>query len=201
MVLARLKNSLEREVYAGKLAEETGVSKAAILDQVGGIIKKEVRTAKKREWNEVQSGRALYQDRINPQKASHLKAAMAEEQILVYLLRNPDGLKTALNFLTSEDFVTDFNRRVFTIIIQKGQETGEVDLSVLASELKPEEMGKISGLLAKSREMDNTRQQLLDSIQVLKDNRERLKPADLKDGGTEELKRFYEQQKQKKNRR
>ncbi len=201
LVLARLKNSLEREVYAGKLAEETGVSKAAILDQVGGIIKKEVRTAKKREWNEVQSGRALYQDRINPQKASHLKAAMAEEQILVYLLRNPDGLKTALNFLTSEDFVTDFNRRVFTIIIQKGQETGEVDLSVLASELKPEEMGKISGLLAKSREMDNTRQQLLDSIQVLKDNRERLKPADLKDGGTEELKRFYEQQKQKKNRR
>ncbi len=201
LVLARLKNSLEREVYAGKLAEETGVSKAAILDQVGGIIKKEVRTAKKREWNEVQSGRALYQDRINPQKASHLKAAMAEEQILVYLLRNPDGLKTALNFLTSEDFVTDFNRRVFTIIIQKGQETGEVDLSVLASELKPEEMGKISGLLAKSREMDNTRQQLLDSIQVLKDNRERLKPADLKDGGIEELKRFYEQQKQKKNRR
>lgn len=201
LVLARLKNSLEREVYAGKLAEETGVSKAAILDQVGGIIKKEVRTAKKREWNEVQSGRALYQDRINPQKASHLKAAMAEEQILVYLLRNPDGLKTALNSLAPEDFVTDFNRRVFTIIVQKGQETGEVDLSILASELKPEEMGKISGLLAKSREMDNTRQQLLDSIQVLKDNRERLKPADLKDGGTEELKRFYEQQKQKKNRR
>ena len=201
LVLARLKNSLEREVYAGKLAEETGVSKAAILDQVGGIIKKEVRTAKKREWNEVQSGRALYQDRINPQKASHLKAAMAEEQILVYLLRNPDGLKTALNSLAPEDFVTDFNRRVFKIIVQKGQETGEVDLSILASELKPEEMGKISGLLAKSREMDNTRQQLLDSIQVLKDNRERLKPADLKDGGTEELKRFYEQQKQKKNRR
>ena len=201
LVLARLKNSLEREVYAGKLAEETGVSKAAILDQVGGIIKKEVRTAKKREWNEVQSGRALYQDRINPQKASHLKAAMAKEQILVYILRNPDGLKTALNSLAPEDFVTDFNRRVFTIIVQKGQETGEVDLSILASELKPEEMGKISGLLAKSREMDNTRQQLLDSIQVLKDNRERLKPADLKDGGTEELKRFYEQQKQKKNRR
>ncbi len=201
LVLARIKNPLEREVYAGKLAEETGVSKAAILDQVGGIIKKEVRTAKKREWNEVQSGKALYQDRINPQKASHLKAAMAEEQILVYLLRNPDGLKTALNSLAPEDFVTDFNRRVFTIIVQKGQETGEVDLSVLASELKPEEMGKISGLLAKSREMDNTRQQLLDSIQVLKDNRERLKPADLKDGGTEELKRFYEQQKQKKNRR
>lgn len=201
LVLARIKNPLEREVYAGKLAEETGVSKAAILDQAGGIIKKEVRTAKKREWNEVQSGKALYQDRINPQKASHLKAAMAEEQILVYLLRNPDGLKTALNSLAPEDFVTDFNRRVFTIILQKGQETGEVDLSVLASELKPEEMGKISGLLAKSREMDNTRQQLLDSIQVLKDNRERLKPADLKDGGTEELKRFYEQQKQKKNRR
>ena len=49
--------------------------------------------------------------------------------------------------------------------------------------------------------MDNSKQQLLDSIQVLKENREQLKPADLKDGGEEELKRFYEQQKQKKNRR
>ena len=53
------------------------------------MARREERTAKKREWNEVQSGRALYQDRINPQKASHLKAAMAEEQVLIYLLRNP----------------------------------------------------------------------------------------------------------------
>ncbi len=200
-VLARLKNPLEREIYAGKLAEETGVSKAAILDQAGGMARREERTAKKREWNEVQSGRALYQDRINPQKASHLKAAMAEEQILIYLLRNPDSLGKAADALSEEDFVTDFNRRVFTLLIQKGQETREVDLSVLAGELNPEEMGKISGLLAKSREMDNSRQQLLDSIQVLKENREQLKPTDLKDGGEEELKRFYEQQRQKKNRR
>ena len=126
---------------------------------------------------------------------------MAEEQVLIYLLRNPDSLEKTGDALSEEDFVTDFNRRVFTLLLQKGQETGAVDLSVLAGELNPEEMGKISGLLAKSREMDNSKQQLLDSIQVLKENREQLKPADLKDGGEEELKRFYEQQKQKKNRR
>lgn len=200
-VLARLKNPLEREVYAGKLSEETGVSKSAILDQVKGVIKREERTVKKREWNEIQSGKVLYQDRINPQKVSHLKAAMAEEQILAYLFRNPDSLKTALSLLTPEDFVTDFNRRVFTIIDQKGRETGEIDLSFLTGELNPEEMGKISGLLAKGREMNNSKQLLLDSIQVLKDNRQQLKPSDLKDGGQEELERFYEQQKLKKNRR
>ncbi len=197
-VLAKLRNPLERDVYAGKLAEETGVSKATILDQVGGVMKQEQRTARRREWNEIQTGRTFYQDRINPQKASHLKAAVAEEQILVYLFKNPDVLRTVEELLLPEDFVTDFNRRVFTLILEKGKETDRIDLSVLAGELKPEEMGKISGLLAKSREMDNSKQQLLDSIQVLKDNREQLKPTDLKEGGTQELLRFYEQQKQKK---
>ena len=103
--------------------------------------------------------------------------------------------------LSEETFVTDFNRRVFSLILKKEKATGEVGLSALADELTPEEMGKIAGLLAKSRELGNTKQQLLDSVRVLKDLREQLRPNDLKDGGEDELKRFYEQQKQKKSRR
>lgn len=199
--LAKLKNPLEREVYAGKLAEETSVAKATILEQVGGVMKREVRAAKKREWNEIQTGRALYQDRVNPQKATHLKAAMAEEGILVYLLRNPDAVERAAERLTPEHFVTDFNRRVFTEIVGKTREGLHVDLGVLAGVLNPQEMGKISGLLAKSHEIDNTGQQMLDYIDVLTAQREKITPAELANAGGEELARYYEKLKESKNKR
>lgn len=197
--LAKLKNPLEREVYAGKLAEETGVSKAAILDQVGGVMKREERIAKKREWNEIQSGRALYQDRVNPQRASNLKAAMAEEGILVYLLRNPDAVEPVAARLSPDCFATDFNRRVFTYIVAKTKEGLTVDLTVLAGELNPQEMGKISGLLAKSHELDNTKQQVLDYIKVLTELRDKPKPDELANAGDAELVSYYEKLKKQKS--
>ena len=154
--LARLSNPFEREVYAGKIAEETGVSKATILEQVQGVMKRERYADRKREWNEVQSGRALHQDRVNPQKATNLKAAMAEEGILVYLFKNPDAVDEVVARLKPEYFVTDFNRRVYELILQKAGEQHTVDLASLSGELNPQEMGKISGLLAKNHDMQNS---------------------------------------------
>lgn len=198
LALARLSNPFEREVYAGKIAEETGVSKATILEQVQGVMKRERYADRKREWNEVQSGRALYQDRVNPQKATNLKAAMAEEGILVYLFKNPDAVDEVAARLKPEYFVTDFNRRVYELILQKAGEQHTVDLASLSGELNPQEMGKISGLLAKNHDMQNSRQMLDDYLQVLEELHEKPKPSDLAQAGEEELEAYYERLKQKK---
>ncbi len=196
--LARLSNPFEREIYAGKIAEETGVSKAIILEQVQGVMKRERYADRKREWNEVQSGRALYQDRVNPQKATNLKAAMAEEGVLVYLFKNPDAVDEVAARLKPEYFVTDFNRRVYELILQKAGEQHTVDLASLSGELNPQEMGKISGLLAKNHDMQNSRQMLDDYLQVLEELHEKPKPSDLAQAGEEELEAYYERLKQKK---
>ena len=126
---------------------------------------------------------------------------MAEEQILTYLLRNPDGLNTARDALSPEEFVTDFNRKVYALLLRKAEEGETPDFSSLSDGLAPEEMGKIAGLLAKSREMDNDPRQLTDSIRLLQEERRQLRPTDLKDSGDEELRRYYEELKQRKKQR
>ena len=137
-VLSGLKNPLERELYAARLAEESGVTRATVLDQVNSQVAKQKRIAAKREWNEIQSGRQLYQDRVNPQRASHLKQALAEEGIILYLFKNPDSFDYVRERLTEEYFVTDFNRKIFSLLLEKLKNSPNVDLSMISGNLSPE---------------------------------------------------------------
>ena len=123
---------------------------------------------------------------------------MAEEGILVYLFKNPDAVDEVAARLKPEYFVTDFNRRVYELILQKAGEQHTVDLASLSGELNPQEMGKISGLLAKNHDMQNSRQMLDDYLQVLEELHEKPKPSDLAQAGEEELEAYYERLKQKK---
>lgn len=197
-VLSGLKNPLERELYAAKLAEEAGVTRDTVLSQVNSLVKKQKRIAAKREWNDIQSGRQLYQDRVNPQRASHLKQALAEEGIILYLFKNPDSCDYVREKLKEEYFVTDFNRKIFSLLLEKLKNSPNVDLSMISGSLSPEEMSRVSGILAKNHEMANTREQLDDYINVLADYAASLRPKDLEQGDEETLKRYYEQLKKKK---
>ena len=197
-MLSGLKNPLERELYAARLAEESGVTRATVLDQVNSQVAKQKRIAAKREWNEIQSGRQLYQDRVNPQRASHLKQALAEEGIILYLFKNPDSFDYVRERLTEEYFVTDFNRKIFSLLLEKLKNSPNVDLSMISGNLSPEEMSRVSGILAKNHEMANTREQLDDYINVLADYAASLRPKDLEQSDEETLKRYYEQLKKKK---
>lgn len=197
-VLSGLKNPLERELYAAKLAEEAGVTRDTVLTQVNSLVAKQKRIAEKRQWNEIQSGRQLYQDRVNPQRVSHLKQALAEEGIILYLFKNPDSYDYVTKKLKEDYFVTDFNRKIFSLLLEKLKNSPKVDLSMLSGDLTPEEMGKVSGILAKNHEIVNNQQQLDDYMNILIDYAASLRPKDLAQSDEETLKRYYEQLKKKK---
>ncbi len=171
-VLVNLATPIERDVYAGKLSQETGVSREAILAQVNALLRKKRYAREKKEWQDIQSGKQYYSDRVNPQKAANKREAIAEERIIAFLYKDLGFAGYILDKIGADAFVTDFNRRLFGIIAEKIQHN--IALDSLSGELSPAEMAKLTGYLAQTADLRNIKEELDDDIDVLMKHKNKL---------------------------
>jgi DNA primase len=186
-LLSELRNPLEREVYAGKIATELSVSRETILVQANSLIQKKQKAKQKKDWKDIESNKAAYQDRVNPQRARFLKQAKAEEGIILYLFKNPDSLSYILSKISEEDFVTAFNKRIFGIFSNKIQNNITLELVTVSGDFNSEEMGRISGMLAASHGMNYTKSQLDDYIDVLLLHKNKVEPKEMAQMSAQEI--------------
>ncbi len=118
-ILCTLDNPMERDIYASRLSDETGVAKSSITEQVSRELRRKERSRKKEEFSKLQKNLSARDDKINPQHAQKLRAATAEENLIAYLVKNPDKLTYIHERLKPEDFSTDFNRKLYTYFSQR----------------------------------------------------------------------------------
>ena len=151
-VLGKLRDPMEQDVYAGKLAEETGVGKDRILAAAGGPARRAAKKEEKKliraqmEVAALEAGAAL-----NPEKKEHMRAALAEEGLIAYLFLHQDKAEALQKLLPPEKFVTAFNRRVYAALLGKTIH-GAATLTGLGEELSQAEMGELSRMLAQHRD-------------------------------------------------
>ena len=174
-LLAGLQNRIEQEVYAGRLAEETGVDRSAILRQVDSLAKKRRTEEKKKEFRAMQQEAAGARDRVNPEKASHLRAASAEEALLAAMLSYPEKASRILSSLTEDDFVTSFNRRVFTALRKSAEAGEELSFSAISAEFSEEEVSSVARMLARYHDVPVSERDVEEYIKVLKTENAALK--------------------------
>ena len=167
--LATVQSPIEREIYAGVLAKETGVLKETILSNIASLLKRKDRREKKKQWTDIQAGRNGPTDRQNPQRTANLQVALAEEGIIAFLYKNQDHLGYILQKITPEAFVTDCNREIFGIMLQKLQNNNGISLMDFNPELSGEKIARFSGILARQSEMQMSREALDDYMKTLLD--------------------------------
>lgn len=151
-VLAGRITPTERDVYAGRLAEETDVAKPAILNQLSSAIRvKDKRAAKDRErrlLEEGMGGRIHVPYSQGGQKA--LGAAFAEQQLVAAVLKNPDYIKLAAGRVQGKNFLDVGLGKAFDRICRLAAEGTYPDLSALGEELPEETVSLISRILAQN---------------------------------------------------
>ncbi len=129
-VLARRPSATEREVYAGRLAEETGVSLSAVLSQIETARRrgdaKQRRTREQDLLQEGIAGRIKVPYQAGGQKA--LSVAATEGMLLAAAVRNPARLPHILERLAIEDIVMPDIRQIFTLMVQHQKD--ELPISV-----------------------------------------------------------------------
>lgn len=165
-VLADITSPIERDVYISKIASEQGVSKEIISEQTNSLIRKKISIQKKTEWTQITSYSSKI-DPINPEAVKFPKETKAEKGIISYIFNNPDKADLISKKLPSEKFITSFNKKVYEILVNKIKKSLDFDISLLSDEFSVDEMGKISEMIAKTRDISVSEKEADDYINVL----------------------------------
>ncbi len=172
-VLAEISNPLEREIYISRTAKELEIRVELLQLQVDKAVQRNTGAAKKSQFRAIEA-RSLQRDEINPMAQQYPKESKAEEQIISYLLRFPEEYEMVWESLPPTYFVTEFHRRVYEAICMMMPDYAHFNLSMLTEKFSVEEMGRISGIDAKSREIPVNRDTLEECIRVLKNSQNRI---------------------------
>lgn len=190
-LLADIGDPVERDVYVSKVAKESGVLKEIIHEKVNKYKVKSHNKQKQKQWQDLKTGKALYQDRVNPQKAVYMKESRAEEGIIDILMKNPDYEAYILSKISIDDFVTDFNKKVFKFLLQVIRKKGSAAISDLSQLLTVDEMGKLAAILAENELFVHSKKQLDDYMDVLIAHKNSKDANNLKEMTPEEIQELY----------
>lgn len=167
-VLSQITNRLERDVYISKIAKEAEISPDALKAQINDEIKRKINYDKKNQWQAVRS-KPYYTDSVIPESNKYPREVKAEEGILAYLFRFPDKIQKISEIFPSDYFITEFYKKVYEILCKKMKENYNFSISIFSDEFTNEEMGKITGIEAKNKEIILTEKNLNDYMKILTD--------------------------------
>ncbi len=190
-VLATVGN-IEKDIYASRLANELDVSKEAILSRVKSRQAYHKRKEKSTEDENLRRSLESFSDKNNPERAQNIRAARAEETLIASLMRNGDFYGKVSEKLSPDDFITAFNRRLYTCLCSKLEEGMSVELSFFASDFSPEEMDTVSRIFFLADNLANTLGECYECIEVLRQEKDVKVTGNVSEMSDEEYLKLFE---------
>lgn len=146
--------NLEREVYAGRIADKLRIEKSAVLSQADASAKRRIQSEKAKEFREMARTTAGVGSKVNPDRSAHLKASNAEYSLLQMLFTHQEMIRKSADQLPAEQFATDFGRRVYSAFIDINQSGQEVTVSLLSRQFSPDETSEIVRIINSGESFD-----------------------------------------------
>lgn len=196
-LLATIDSSIERDVYAGRLSQELSVSKEAILLEVNNTAKKLRRNYQQQEIRKKTDEAISQRDKLNPERRDNLGAAVAEERLIAHLMFNNDRLEYIMNQISSSDFVTTFNARVFESVCNAIKINHRFDIGMISGDFSPDEMGRISKIQSSGNDLANTLTECDDCIRRIKEEKSKKNQVPVSQMDDEQFRQMF--MKKKKN--
>ncbi len=142
--LAGVPSAVEREIYAGKLAEETGVLPEVVRESVGRAARRAARRMEKKTAADLEAGRLGRMPGARP-------GDIAGDGVIGCLYHHPDWRAKIAAEVSPADFQNPDQRAVYETLLER-QKTGECTVTELAGVLSQEQMNRLSGILARVSE-------------------------------------------------
>lgn len=197
-LISSFPSSVERSIYIQKVADALELDGKMLQADVDKNIKKNNRQAEKERTQSIIASSAGYTDRVNPQFVRDPGAASAEEAILGIMLLHPENIKNVCKepvCLTCDDFVTEFNRRVFEALVRHAGDDDVFDEGFISSEFNEAETGRIIKMKVRRMELsNNTVDVLRECVAKLRESKGKKAINDVND-----LKEMIENKRRKNN--
>ncbi len=150
----------EREVYAGRLAQETNVSKASIQSQLDAALRQAGRREDRRRQKEMLNQGVASQIKV-PYSLGGEKAlgiANAEQQLLAAMLKNADFIPLVRSRIQPDQLLLPDMQQTCRAVFDCADRGVAAELATLAPEVTPETLSLLSAILARNHDVAITRQ-------------------------------------------
>ena len=184
--------AIELEIYASRIANELSVAKEVIISEAKRQAKKNNVVQQKKEFTEIQRKEDIL-DKLNPQRKTFYRAAKAEEMLIALVMANPEFLKGIDEKLSYEDYITDFNRRIYKAVTDRLRQGKSAEISFLYGDLTEDEISAVAKIQTISHTLKNTMAECLDCINVIlgEKNKKSLKDVDVEGISDEDFLKFF----------
>ena len=184
--------AIELDIYASRLSDELAVSKDVIVNEAHRQAKKNLVVKRKREFIEIQRYEDIL-DKLNPQRKKYFACARAEEMLIAIIMANPELLAEARKKISAEEFVTDFNGRIFKAITDRIIQGKSYEISFLYGDLNDDEISAVAKIQTMSHTLKNTLDECEDCINVIlkEKNKKNLNDIGVGDISDEDFLKFF----------
>ena len=117
-----------------------------------------------------------------------MRAVNAEEALIAYLFKHPDGAAWVKSRIPPEKFSTAFTRRVYEAVLGKITDNTPLSLTLFTETLTGEEISAVARILAKYASVSVEHQDAEEYIQVILQESGKLSEEQLRSASDEDLK-------------
>ena len=158
---------VEQDLYLSRLSEELGVERQNMKVQLQDLVRRQGRSQEKREFNRIVQEDMRKTARETMATDASLRKLRAENRLISLLLRYPDCSRLCKDF-DPQWLTPGFARRVFTLILQRLENGDGTELMDLRDQLTDDEMGRLSGIIARGGESADAKQEFADCLQTIR---------------------------------
>lgn len=158
---------VEQDLYVSRLSEELGVERQNMKVQLQDLVRRQGNRKEKREFKRIVQENMRKTARETMATDASLRKLRAEDRLISLLLRYPDCSRLCKDF-DPQWLTPGFAQRVFTLILQRLENGDGTELMDLRDRLTDDEMGRLSGIIARGGESADAKQEFSDCLQTLR---------------------------------
>lgn len=158
---------VEQDLYVSRLSEELGVERQNMKVQLQDLAVRQGNRREKREFNRIVQENMRKAARETMATDASLRKLRAEDRLISLLLRYPDCSRLCKDF-DPQWLTPGFAQRVFTLILQRLENGDGTELMDLRDRLTDDEMGRLSGIIARGGESADAKQEFSDCLQTIR---------------------------------
>lgn len=158
---------VEQDLYVSRLSEELGVERQNMKVQLQDLVARQGNRREKREFNRIVQENMRKTARETMATDASLRKLRAEDRLISLLLRYPDCSRLCKDF-DPQWLTPGFAQRVFTLILQRLENGDGTELMDLRDRLTDNEMGRLSGIIARGGESADAKQEFSDCLQTIR---------------------------------
>lgn len=182
---------VERDLYVSRISEELGIQKRSVSAQLNDYISKTKRKKSQGVYKKIVSDNLREVAKLSYDAGEPIRKIRAEERMIYLLIKYPDCIKS-VSMLNIESLSGGFIRKAFDVVCENIRNGFDNDLINFGDKLSADEMGRLSGIIARGQASNNSKDEFADCLKIINDEFDKKNRKSVSDISDDDFRKMFE---------